>query len=203
ARSWSGRSMSVKERVAHQRAIEEVYWRHRLWPATNHAPKPRLEEVMPQEQIEVKVKDYLCGSEKLESNWHRPITDEMLRSEVARMASRTKNADMLKELWAALGNDPFVIAECLARPRLVNRASGETADLSVSRAECGWEASSAVGAPDKRYGHSVVWTGSEMIVWGGDNREDFNNGGRDGPAAETWAPISGDRAPRTRVAPRR
>src|SRR5215470_12910077 len=78
AMSWSGRRMSVKERVAHQRAIEEVYWRHRLWPATNHAPKPRLEEVMPQEQIEVKVKDYLRGSEKLESNWHRPITDEML-----------------------------------------------------------------------------------------------------------------------------
>src|SRR5215813_13552884 len=89
--SWSGRSMTVGERVAHQRAIEEVYWRHRLWPATNLGPKPRLEEVMPQEQIEVKVKDYLCGSEKLECNWHRPITGEMLRSEVAWMASRTKN----------------------------------------------------------------------------------------------------------------
>ena len=28
---------------------------------------------------------------------------------------------MLRELFAALGNDPFVIAECLARPVLAER----------------------------------------------------------------------------------
>src|SRR4030095_4494340 len=172
--SSNGRSMTLGERVAHQRAIEEVYWRHRTWPATNHPPKPRLDEVAPPEQIEMKVKDYLRRSEKLESNWHKPITEEMLRSEIARMASGTKNADMLKELWAALGNDPFVIAECLARPRLVNRASGWAAEPSVQSAGCGWETTSAVGAPGKRYGHTVVWTGSEMIVWGGCNTKDIN-----------------------------
>ena len=38
-----------------------------------------------------------------------------------RMASHTKQPEVLRELFAALGNDPFVIAECLARPVLTER----------------------------------------------------------------------------------
>ena len=39
------RTLSFAERVAYQRAIEEVYWRHRIWPKENGA-KPPLEAVM-------------------------------------------------------------------------------------------------------------------------------------------------------------
>jgi N-acetylneuraminic acid mutarotase len=195
--SWSGRSMTVGERVAHQRAIEEVYWRHRLWSATNPGPKPRLEEVMSQAQIEAKVKDYLHRSEKLENDWQRPITDEMLRSEITRMAAETKRPDVLKELWAALGNDPFVIAECLARPLLVKRARLMAGDQSEC-AECAWAATSAVGAPGTRYGYTALWTGSEMIVWGGYNNKYFNTGGRYDPATDTWTPTSTVGAPNAR-----
>ena len=38
-----------------------------------------------------------------------------------RMAKRTKQPEVLRELFDALGNDPFVIAECLARPALAER----------------------------------------------------------------------------------
>src|SRR5579884_3034024 len=38
-----------------------------------------------------------------------------------RMATNTRQPDVLRELFEALDNDPFVIAECLARPALVNR----------------------------------------------------------------------------------
>ena len=38
-----------------------------------------------------------------------------------RMASHTKQPGVLREIFAALGNDPFVIAECLARPVLAER----------------------------------------------------------------------------------
>ena len=38
-----------------------------------------------------------------------------------RMAQHTKQPEVLRELFAALGNDPFVIAECLARPVLSER----------------------------------------------------------------------------------
>ena len=37
------------------------------------------------------------------------------------MASHTKQPEVLRELFEALGNDPFVIAECLARPVLTER----------------------------------------------------------------------------------
>ena len=34
------------------------------------------------------------------------------------MANHSKQPEVLRELFAALGNDPLVIAECLARPVL-------------------------------------------------------------------------------------
>src|SRR5438552_4895276 len=38
-----------------------------------------------------------------------------------RMAQHTKQPEVLRELFEALGNDPFVVAECLARPALSER----------------------------------------------------------------------------------
>src|SRR5579884_425476 len=115
------RTLSFQERVAYQRAIEEVYWRHRIWPKENPGPKPSLDAVMSQAQIESKVADYLRKSQALEDYWQRPITARQLQAEMDRMARNTRQPDVLRELFEALGNDPFVIAECLARPALVNR----------------------------------------------------------------------------------
>src|ERR1051325_6909142 len=38
-----------------------------------------------------------------------------------RMARYTRQPEVLREVFAALGNDPVVIAECLARPALAER----------------------------------------------------------------------------------
>ena len=43
--------LTFADRVAYQRAIEDVYWRHRIWPDTNAGPKPSLDAVMSQAQI--------------------------------------------------------------------------------------------------------------------------------------------------------
>ena len=40
------RAFSFAERVAYQRIIEDVYWRHRIWPKENPDPKPSLDAVM-------------------------------------------------------------------------------------------------------------------------------------------------------------
>ena len=75
---------------------------------------------MSQAQIENKVGDYLRNHRR----WRilqRPITAEQLQAEMDRIAQHTKQPDVLRELFIALGNDPFVIAECLARPVLVER----------------------------------------------------------------------------------
>ena len=51
----SERTLTFPERVAYQRAIEDVYWRHRIWPARNTKPKPSLAEMMSAAQIAKKV----------------------------------------------------------------------------------------------------------------------------------------------------
>ena len=115
------RTLTFEERVSYQRAIEDVYWRHRIWPKERHDPKPSLDAVMSQAQLEKKVSDYLRKSQALEDYWHRPITSEQLQPEMDRMAKHSRQPEVLRELFEALGNDPFVIAECLARPALSER----------------------------------------------------------------------------------
>src|SRR5438034_7952340 len=118
-------TLSFADRVAYQRAIEDVYWRHRIWPKEQSGPKPPLEKIMSQAQIEEKVEDYLRNSQALEDYWQRPLTPDQLQAEMERMASQTKQPGVLREIFAALGNDPLVIAECLARPVLAERVITE------------------------------------------------------------------------------
>src|SRR6266480_6743224 len=108
--------LTVAKRVAYQRAIEEVYWRHRIWPKERPDPKPSLGQVVPSAQLEKKVEDYLRNSQVLEDYWQRPLSAEQLQAEMQRIAQHTRQPEVLRELFDALGNDPFVIAECLARP---------------------------------------------------------------------------------------
>ena len=201
------KTLTFAERVAYQRAIEDVYWRHRIWPKERPDPKPSLDAVMSQAQMEKKVEDYLRNSQALEDYWQRPITAEQLQAEMDRMAQHTKQPEVLRELFEALGNDPFVIAECLARPVLTERLvadlsaqdktrrfesartqSAHAYDMSMSGSvhwpmrpilfqrfpiaippctDDMWTATSTTNAPTARDYHTAVWTGSEMIVWGG------------------------------------
>jgi hypothetical protein len=76
---------------------------------------------MSEAQVEKKVADYLRNSQALEDYWQRPLTAKQLQTEMERMGQHTKQPEVLRELFEALGNDPFVIAECLARPALSER----------------------------------------------------------------------------------
>jgi hypothetical protein len=112
---------SLEERIAAQRAIEEVFWRHRTWPSVNAGTKPPLERLLPEGALRGRVLEGLAQSEALGEFWGRPLTAEDLRAEMDRMADRTRDPEMLRELFAALGDDPERIAECLARPALAER----------------------------------------------------------------------------------
>src|SRR5947199_10133032 len=102
------RVLTFAERVAYQRAIEDVYWRHRIWPKERPDPKPSLDAVMTQAQLETKVEEYLRKSQALEDYWQRPLTAEQLQAEMDRMAKHTRQPEVLQTLFQALGNDPFV-----------------------------------------------------------------------------------------------
>jgi N-acetylneuraminic acid mutarotase len=50
-----------------------------------------------------------------------------------------------------------------------------------------WTPISNIGAPTPRVDHTAVWTGKEMIVWGGSAGED---GARYDPMTNTWSPLA-------------
>jgi hypothetical protein len=113
--------LTFEERVKAQEAIERVYYAHRIWPKENPQPKPPFQKMMPRSVIEAKVTDYLKKCDALEKFWQRPIKSEQLQAEIGRMVKGTKDPATLKELFAALRNDPDLVAECLARPILEDR----------------------------------------------------------------------------------
>jgi N-acetylneuraminic acid mutarotase len=248
ANAHQRRSLTFADRVAYQRVIEDVYWRHRIWPKERLDPKPSLDAVMSQAQIEKKVEDYLRNSELLRQTWQKPITRDQLQAEMHRMAQHTKQPEVLRELFAALGNDPSVIAECLARPVLAERfANGDPVATApnafgaahptrmppqkpalagwLGKAETQvpvtmaavssanytlpiiatpsggciddtWTATSTTNAPTPRAAHTAVWTGSEMIVWGGNHTGGvFANGGRYNPSTDSWTATTTNNAP--------
>src|SRR5262249_8053442 len=88
--TYPTKTLTFEERVSYQRAIEEVYWRHRIWPKENRPPKPSLDAVMSQAQPEEKVSDYLRNSQVLANYWRRPVTAEQLQAEMDRMAKQTR-----------------------------------------------------------------------------------------------------------------
>lgn len=57
------------------------------------------------------------------------------------------------------------------------------------------------GAPEPRYNHTALWTGSQMLVWGGSGKSfpsAVGTGGRYDPATNTWTPITANGAPPAR-----
>ncbi|HEX5042137.1 MAG TPA: kelch repeat-containing protein, partial [Candidatus Polarisedimenticolaceae bacterium] len=324
----SNTPLTFEQRVEAQRAIERVYWEHRIWPVENPGSKPPLEKVLPDDALRARVSRALKLSNALAVVWGRPVDGAQLQAEMRRMALSSNAPGVLQELLDVLGRDPRWIAEMLARPALVERLArnhyagddrfhGELrrqaeaalgqADLmdaggvyheerwsigdetlaqpasegtvTVPKAEwqltlerlshrvleedatsfrvsellaregntftvavAVWEKvpfdtwfadrekelSTSVsepttpyvllnpvencvsdtwrptrtGVPDGRREHSALWTGTEMIVWGGTGYMlEMNSGGRYDPATDTWKPISrgaGVPSPRTR-----
>jgi N-acetylneuraminic acid mutarotase len=71
------------------------------------------------------------------------------------------------------------------------------APVSWSFTTAHWREVSATGAPTARSGHTAVWTGSEVIVWGG--TPGTLAGGRYDPASDSWAATSTTNAPAPRT----
>jgi N-acetylneuraminic acid mutarotase len=224
--------LTREERIACRTAVEEVYWQHRIWPAQNPGAKPPLAAVLPAAAVERQVERTLRLSSALDSEWRRPVTGRELRAELARIWRDTRDPELLRDLSRALGDEPYLLAECLARPLLVDRlarsffAAGETAEgsldewlaqratalsidggtrpadyrgfelpaLSAPRAAAVGEWQPTAALPEGVAGISVVWTGSEMIVWGGGR----DTGSRYDPATDSWRTTAALGAPSPR-----
>jgi hypothetical protein len=60
-----------------------------------------------------------------------------------------------------------------------------------------WTATTTTNAPSSRKYHTAVWTGSEMIVWGGSDNFNhvLNTGGRYNPGTNSWIATGTTNAP--------
>lgn len=62
-----------------------------------------------------------------------------------------------------------------------------------------WQAVSKVDAPQSRSSHTAIWTGTEMIIWGGFGISGtLNTGGRYNPTTDSWQSTSTTVAPSPR-----
>jgi hypothetical protein len=109
------RDLTFEERVKAQEAIERVNYSFQLGTTRS------FEVAVPRGVLEAKVRAYLRQSAALEKVWRAPITAEMLDRELARMQAGSRMPDRLRMLFEALGNDRFLVQECLVRPALAAR----------------------------------------------------------------------------------
>ena len=205
-------ALSFEQRVEAQEAIERVFWAKRIWPKDNPGPKPHFETFMSQDEIAAKVRSAMERATALESRLGRPISEADLDAEILRMTANSRDPETLKALKDALHNDLVLLRECLAKPALVDLQEAKDQCLPEAEAEAGalpespdapqstlgvpnsWAATSTAGAA-ARTEHTAVWTGAEMIVWGGwDGTYSAPNylrsGGRYTPATDSWAATS-------------
>ncbi len=248
-------TLSFDERVDCQAAVEQVYDRHRIWPKDNPGPKPAFAVAVPHAVLVKKAEDALAMSVALAERYRTPVTAAELQAELDRMAKESEAPVMLREIFAALGNDPARAAECVARPLLAERklraAFAAETKIGEQSFELWWAAAAREKASGReafvqpvgsyrlptvaaansctndrwtpttpapkppgtipevgsaRVGPSSVWTGAEMIVWGGGSVCSTNgnvclldSGARFSPATGVWTPFQGVGVPAGRV----
>jgi len=184
--------LTLEQRIEAQEAIERVYHSHLL------GTKTAFEQAVPRSAIESKVRRYM----KLSAGLETPVTADALRLELERIAARTRFPERLREIYDALGRDPHLILECFVRPVLVERGD-ETPHLPTGfESGCLPDDTWTGGTYDElevRSGHSAVWTGSLMLIWGGqENTGLVATGWRYDPLADSWTAMTETNAPTAR-----
>lgn len=196
-------------------AVERVLHEQRVWPAANPDPKPAFDALVTRADIERRVALELARAAALDRRG-RSFDAGVLAAELARMASATRDPELLEKLFDAAG-DGERAALCIALPGLVSRAddpapapaaAGGIAPVDIDARGVALPAiepklARAVDdkeeSPDARYGHAAAWTGVEMVVFGGSNNDvRFGNGGRYVPATDSWITLPASGAPSAR-----
>jgi len=150
--------------------------------STVNAPEPRLSASAVWTGTEMIVWGGHLGSAYNTGGRYNPATDTWTSMTPAPLAPRTSHAaawtGSQMVIWG--GSDPAI-----------GQVYGDGARYSP--ASNSWTPMTGVDAPDARQHHSAVWTGDEVIVWGGLTVNwpgEDPSGGRYDPVADTWTPTS-------------
>jgi len=109
-------ALDESARIRCQEAIERVAWSHRSGDRG-----PSFAAAVPETVLRRKAQDAVLKTAALARYWGVAIAPAQLQAELDRMAARSQAPARLRELFAALDNDPLQAAECLARPLLADR----------------------------------------------------------------------------------
>lgn len=118
-------TLTLAERTACRARVEEVLWSHRLWPGENRSPKPAREAVLPTAAIAARVEESLRYETALAALPGSALTPETIQAELDRIVRGSQDRALLREIFAALGDDPVRIGECFVRPDLAARRLAE------------------------------------------------------------------------------
>jgi N-acetylneuraminic acid mutarotase len=136
----------------------------------------------------------------LNSNGGRTMTHALLAGSPAINAGN--NALALDQSNVPLTSDQRGAGFARIQNGTVDIGAFESALLPTPSCSDDLWAATSVGAstPVARRFHTTVWTGTEMIVWGGQgpNASAINTGARYNPATDTWTPITTTNAPSAR-----
>lgn len=124
--------------IADRRAVEEVYYKHRL------GTKPPFAETMPPKLLAELVQRESHREWVLKSAYGVEIQAAQVEAEVKRIESTSKAPEVLAEIQAALGGDRARFAATVARPIVVER---------MLRAR--FEADAALHAPQRQAADAV------------------------------------------------
>lgn len=224
----AAQARTLEELVQCRVELVDLDWSHMIWPEANPAPKPARATVLSDERIRTQVEEQLRMNSALASLMAREIDSATLQAELDRIGASTRASDRLREMFAALDNDPDRIGDCLARPLLVERLlraavagsvefstlrGDKHADPASANFDAWWKSHRHTHAiklpppsrglelpriadklampesiaPDTWYlppfplargAHSAVWTGTEMIIWGGFAGDHLDSGAR-------------------------
>src|SRR5439155_869606 len=110
------------------------------------------------------------------------------------------------ELTRRMEAEPATLAAAgtkYALPEISFSSAGQDTLAATSCSDI-WTVTGATNVPAARANHTAIWTGSEMIVWGGFGStinnlvNHLNNGGKYNPTTDSWTATSMTNAPSAR-----
>jgi hypothetical protein len=79
--------------------------------------------------------------------------------------------------------------------------TGSILNLDGNGMPTGWTTMRTSGAPSARVGHAAVWTGTKLLIWGGQNSSGapLGDGACYDPVADSWTALTSSNAPSARA----